>query len=92
LVFFVVLICFCCRATCQTLIHRFQAKTKHKTIESLFNEFTFLFSIFHSIIEGDIIVVSGEDAGLIRGLTIPQQHIEPTTLIIDSTKPVYPRV
>jgi hypothetical protein len=52
-----------------------------------------------SILEGEIAVVTGEDAGLIKGLTtpnvievLPQQHTEPATLIIDSTKPVYPRL
>ena len=44
-------------------------------------------------------MVTGEDAGLMRGLTtshvveaLPQQHTEPAPLIIDSTKPVYPHL
>ena len=51
------------------------------------------------ILEGDL-TVNGEDAGLIRGLTtqptvieiLPQQYTEPAPLIIDSTKPIYPRL
>ncbi len=43
--------------------------------------------------------VTGEDAGLMKSLTtpsvittLPQQNNEPATLIIDSTKPIYPRL
>ena len=50
-------------------------------------------------LEGEIAVVTGEDAGLMKGLTtpnviqvLPAQHTEPSSLIIDSTKPVYPRL
>ena len=50
-------------------------------------------------LEGDL-TITGEDAGLMKGLATPTtvvdirppQHIEPTSLIIDSTKPVYPRL
>lgn len=52
------------------------------------------------ILEGDI-TVTGEDAGLIKGLTAPativdilpqQQQTESASLVIDSTKPIYPRL
>jgi hypothetical protein len=44
--------------------------------------------------------VIGEDAGLMKELAIPttvidmlpQQSTEPASLIIDSTKPIYPRL
>ncbi|CAF1601801.1 unnamed protein product [Adineta ricciae] len=49
--------------------------------------------------KNDTTMVTGEDAGLMRGLTtshvveaLPQQHAEPAPLIIDSTKPVYPHL
>ncbi len=51
------------------------------------------------ISEGEIAVVNGEDAGLMRDLTapsvitvLPKKQTEPTALFIDSTKPVYPRL
>ncbi len=51
------------------------------------------------ILEGEIAVVNGEDAGLMRDLTapsvitvLPKKQTEPTALFIDSTKPVYPRL
>jgi hypothetical protein len=50
-------------------------------------------------LEGETMVVAGEDAGLMKGLTtpsvievLPAQHTEPTSLMIDSTKPVYPHL
>ena len=56
-------------------------------------------SVFVSFSEGELPVVTGEDAGLMKGLTspsvliaLPGQHDEPATLVIDSTKPVYPRL
>jgi len=77
----IVLICCCCRAACNTIIHRFYPAKKNKSIE-----------------KGEM-VATGEDAGLMRGLTtpnvievLPQQNTEPATLVIDSTKPVYPRL
>jgi hypothetical protein len=46
-----------------------------------------------------MVVATGEDHGLIIGLNTPsvrndkpQQNTEPTTLVIDSTKPIYPRL
>ena len=50
-------------------------------------------------LEGDV-TISAEEAGLIKELTapsnvvetLPQQHMEPAPLIIDSTKPIYPRL
>jgi hypothetical protein len=44
--------------------------------------------------------ITGEEAGLIKDLAGPstaveifsQQNIEPTPLMIDSTKPIYPRL
>jgi len=46
------------------------------------------------------VTISGEEAGLMKGLTapttvveiLPQQHTQSPSLIIDSTKPVYPRL
>jgi len=77
-----VLICCCCRAACNAVIRRFPTIKKQKSIE-----------------KGELAVVTGEDAGLMKGLTapsvievLPAQHTEPTSLIIDSTKPVYPRL
>ena len=98
---FIVLICICCGATCRTLIHRFRSSKKSKMIESMFDSIYFSQwnEIIYFIVEGDIAVVTGEDAGLMKGLTtpgvigvLPQHHNEPATLIIDSTKPVYPRI
>jgi hypothetical protein len=51
------------------------------------------------ILEGDM-TITGEDAGLMKSLTtpatvvniLPQQHTEPQSLIIDSTKPLYPHL
>jgi len=73
-----VLICCCCRAACNKIIRRFRSKHDKK---------------------GDV-TVTGEDAGLMKGLTapttvvevLPQQSTEPTSLVIDSTKPIYPRL
>lgn len=55
----------------------------------------------HSISEGDV-TITGEDAGLMKGLATPativnvppppQYSPEPPSLVIDSTKPVYPRL
>ncbi|UJR37794.1 hypothetical protein I4U23_030485 [Adineta vaga] len=77
-----VLICCFCRAACHAIIRRFHPSKKQKLFQ-----------------KGDITVISGEEAGLMKGLTassvvdaLPQQHTEPTSLIIDSTKPVYPRL
>ena len=46
-----------------------------------------------------MVVATGEDAGLIMGLNTSnvltdksQQNTEPATLVIDSTKPIYPRL
>ena len=54
-------------------------------------------SLFSS--EGETALVIGEDAGLMKGLAapsviaaLPQHPTEPATLVIDSTKPVYPRL
>jgi hypothetical protein len=59
----------------------------------------FVFDRIIFISEGEIVGVTGEDAGLMKSLTtpsviptLPQQHNEPATLIIDSTKPIYPRL
>jgi len=73
-----VLICCCCRAAFNGIIRRFRSKKGQK---------------------GDI-TITGEDAGLMKGLAAPetiveiprQQQTEPTSLIIDSTKPIYPRL
>jgi len=77
-----VLICCCCRVACIAIIHRFCPGKKNQSIE-----------------KGEIAVITGEDAGLMKGLTapsvievLPQYHNEPAPLIIDSTKPVYPRL
>lgn len=52
------------------------------------------------ILEGDV-TITGEDAGLMKGLTTPAIVVdipppsyspEPPSLVIDSTKPVYPRL
>lgn len=59
----------------------------------------FVFDRIIFISEGEIVGVTGEDAGLMKSLTtpsvittLPQQNNEPATLIIDSTKPIYPRL
>jgi len=77
-----VLICCCCRAAFNAIIRRCCPSKINKSIK-----------------KGEITVVTGEDAGLMKDLTapsvievLPQQHTEPTSLIIDSTKPVYPRL
>ncbi|CAF1448350.1 unnamed protein product [Adineta steineri] len=76
----IVLICCCCRATCHAIIRRFHPTKKDKLFQ-----------------KNKMAAVVGEDAGLMRDLTtpnvikiLPQQHTEPTSLMIDSTKPVYP--
>jgi hypothetical protein len=51
------------------------------------------------ISEGDV-TVTGEDDDLMKGVAAPttlidippQQHPEPPSLVIDSTKPIYPRL
>jgi len=73
-----VLVCCCCRAVFIRIIRRFRSKKEQK---------------------GDV-TISGEEAGLMKGLTapttvveiLPQQHTQSPSLIIDSTKPVYPRL
>lgn len=50
-------------------------------------------------LEGNV-TVNGEDDDLMKGLEatptviniLPQQPTEPTSLVIDSTKPIYPRL
>ncbi|CAF1193067.1 unnamed protein product [Adineta steineri] len=78
-----VLICCCCRAAFNGIVRRFRSKKGNNTIQ-----------------KGDI-TISGEDAGLMKGLTAPatvveilpqQQYTGPPALIINSTKPIYPRL
>jgi len=77
-----VVVFFCCRAAFLGIARRFRGKKGNTSIE-----------------KGDI-TITGEDAGLMKGLAapttvveiLPQQHTEPAPLIIDSTKPVYPRL
>lgn len=78
----IVLICYCCRVACLGIIRRFGSRKGNKSIE-----------------KGDV-TISGEDAGLMKGLTtpmnvienVPKENNEPETLVIDSTKPIYPRL
>ncbi|UJR08458.1 hypothetical protein I4U23_012728 [Adineta vaga] len=77
-----VLTCCCCRAAFNGIVRRFRSKKGNK-----------------SATKGDI-TISGEEAGLIKELTasptvvevLPRQNMEPAPLIIDSTKPIYPRL
>lgn len=98
-VVWLVLICCCCRAAFNAIIRRL-CPTKTKSLESTFDSvFFFFFDRLIFISEGEIVVATGEDAGLMKSLTtpnvltaLPQQQTEPATLIIDSTKPIYPRL
>ncbi|CAF0868160.1 unnamed protein product [Adineta ricciae] len=77
-----VLVCCCCRAACKGIVRRIRSKKGKK-----------------SATKGDV-TISAEEAGLIKEITapsnvvetLPQQHMEPAPLIIDSTKPIYPRL
>jgi len=77
-----VLVCCCCRAAFNSIIRRFRTKNNNSSNE-----------------KGNVRMAHGEDAGLIKGLNssnvveiLPEQHLEPTAVLIDSTKPVYPRL
>jgi len=80
-VFSTVLIFCCCRAVFNGIVQRFSSRKGKKSTKS-------------------DVTVTGEDAGLMKGLTapttvvemLPQQYPEPAPLLIDSTKPVYPRL
>ncbi|CAF3555517.1 unnamed protein product [Rotaria sp. Silwood1] len=77
-----VCICCCCRAAFNRIIRRFRSSQGNKSSQK------------------DITRTTGEDAVLMKELTAStgavevssQQRIEPAPLIIDSTKPIYPRL
>ncbi|CAF1018850.1 unnamed protein product [Rotaria sordida] len=77
-----VFICCCCRAAFNRIMKRFRSQKENKSHQKV------------------NVTTTGEDAILIKELTaptvtveiLPQQQIVSAPLIIDSTKPIYPRL
>ncbi len=86
----------CCRAVFNGMIRRFRSRKGNKSLASQL--FILCFYKIIDFLEGDV-TITGEDARLMKGLTtgpttvlemLPERRTEPASLMIDSTKPIYP--
>jgi hypothetical protein len=81
------------------MIRRFRSRKGNKSLASqLFIPCFYLIYKIIEFLEGDV-TITGEDARLMKGLTttpttvlemLPERRTEPASLMIDSTKPIYP--